>query len=285
MILNADGSTVTADTLDKMMKDAGISYSLGGSSSTATSATKKVTAATATAPAAPAAGAVAPADNVYHQGDSVTGMLNKYVMQDPNNMPTIPGMISQSDINATNDIFQQQSKAIADTASKLDAANESFLQGKLPQDVADQIRQNTSESALRFGIGTQQAGAALTARDLGLTSLQVKQQGISQQAQIAGVHESAAKLAEMHSEFSNTFNQNQEQWMNQVRQLNLQGAALEQDRQQFNAKQNTQILGFMAQLVGQQQQIAYQYSYGNMSPTNSTKTFDSWLKELQGTLG
>ncbi len=55
----------------------------------------------------------------------------------------------------------------------------SELQGKLPTDVLNTIQQSGAAKALQGGFGGSQFGWNLTAKDLGLTSLQLMQQGQS----------------------------------------------------------------------------------------------------------
>jgi hypothetical protein len=67
-------------------------------------------------------------------------------------------------------IVQQASKNIG-----------SALKGELPTDVASQIQRSTAGRALSGGFGGASGfGRALTARDLGLTSLQLQNQGLAQ---------------------------------------------------------------------------------------------------------
>jgi hypothetical protein len=56
---------------------------------------------------------------------------------------------------------------------------ESLLRGEIPDDVAAQLRRNAAEIAQQIGVRGQAAGN-LVARDLGLTSLQLQTQGLSQ---------------------------------------------------------------------------------------------------------
>lgn len=53
-----------------------------------------------------------------------------------------------------------------------------LLAGKLPQDVADLVASRANARSLAGGYGGSQAAGNLTARDLGLTSLQATQQGL-----------------------------------------------------------------------------------------------------------
>ena len=54
-----------------------------------------------------------------------------------------------------------------------------FIRGEIPKDVSDQVAQQSAERALGGGFGGSGAAKALTARDLGLTSLNLVQQGLS----------------------------------------------------------------------------------------------------------
>lgn len=54
----------------------------------------------------------------------------------------------------------------------------SQLRGELPSDVQDLIKRSTAEKAVAGGYAGSQFGRNLTARDLGLTSLQLTQQGL-----------------------------------------------------------------------------------------------------------
>ena len=57
-----------------------------------------------------------------------------------------------------------------------DIAN-SMMSGEIPEDVKSQIEQQSAERALSSGTGLDGAGKNLVARDLGLTSLDLKQKG------------------------------------------------------------------------------------------------------------
>lgn len=54
-----------------------------------------------------------------------------------------------------------------------------LLHGDIPDDVLGQIQRGDTAKALSGGFGNSQAGRNLTARDLGLTSLQLQQQGFN----------------------------------------------------------------------------------------------------------
>lgn len=54
-----------------------------------------------------------------------------------------------------------------------------LLHGDIPDDVLGQIQRGDTAKAISGGFGNSQAGHNLTARDLGLTSLQLQQQGFN----------------------------------------------------------------------------------------------------------
>lgn len=64
------------------------------------------------------------------------------------------------------------------STDKVRAINESYMRGEIPKDVADNLTRSAAY-VTAMGGGSAQGQAALTARDLGLTSMQLQQQGIA----------------------------------------------------------------------------------------------------------
>jgi len=60
------------------------------------------------------------------------------------------------------------------------ASSAKMLDGQLPDDVVAQIEQLSAERGISRGLGQGQASRNLVARDLGLTSLQVRQQAVQE---------------------------------------------------------------------------------------------------------
>jgi hypothetical protein len=75
--------------------------------------------------------------------------------------------------------YSQSFGALRDLQSQMQANASSLLTGAVPQDVQDQIRRNAAFTSLMGGSAGAGLGTtgAITARDLGLTSLQLKQEG------------------------------------------------------------------------------------------------------------
>jgi hypothetical protein len=59
------------------------------------------------------------------------------------------------------------------------------LRGEIPTDVAQQIGRTSAAQGFNLGVQGSQLGRNLTARDLGLTSLQIQQQGLQNMAGLA----------------------------------------------------------------------------------------------------
>ena len=62
----------------------------------------------------------------------------------------------------------------------------SFLNGELPPDVADAVFRSSTAKSLEGGYGGTPAGRNLVARDLGLTSLNLIDKGLSESARLVG---------------------------------------------------------------------------------------------------
>jgi hypothetical protein len=84
-------------------------------------------------------------------------------------------MLAESDPNLVNQIGQ-----ISNLAS-------SYLSGIIPQDVQDQIQRATAQQSLQGGYGGTQMARNLTARDLGLTSINLQKEGVGMAGTAAGM--------------------------------------------------------------------------------------------------
>lgn len=110
--------------------------------------TEQQTAIAANEAALPAAENLVAGTNAFNQ-DQITKMLNA----------TIPG-------------FNEMTKTASSNI-------ESLLQGEIPQDVKDAIARSDAATSLTGGFGGTEASRNLTARDLGLTSLELTSKGLS----------------------------------------------------------------------------------------------------------
>lgn len=95
----------------------------------------------------------APVINEFNMGQ-LQGMLDKV-------MPGWKDMFGQANVNAA-----------------------ALLRGAIPTDVSQMVQRNAAQTALTGGFAGTAATGALTARDLGLTSLQLQQTGLSEFEQL-----------------------------------------------------------------------------------------------------
>jgi hypothetical protein len=209
-------------------------------------------------------------------------LLNKYTITDPNADFGVP-LTSEEDYKKVNELYDKSVSGLVSSADMMGVANKPFLEGKIPDSVAAQVRQIASEKASSQGVFGN-AARSLSARDLGLTSTDLISKGITQQAQISSLRESAAKLSETQREFNKQYDLNVNAFRDQVRQTNLRGLALEEERREFNGKQNLTILGYMVDLVKSQMEVGFNYALNDIDSSGSMDTFDSWLSELRNQL-
>jgi hypothetical protein len=119
--------------------------------------------------------------NISLQSPNVAG-LQAYTSQ-AQNIPGMESTASAADI-ASNQAYQQAISSIdpslMNQISSISNIASSYLAGNIPQDVQDQIQRATAQMSMAGGYGpTSGMGRNLTARDLGLTSLNLQQMGTS----------------------------------------------------------------------------------------------------------
>lgn len=99
-----------------------------------------------------------------------------------NNLPRIERLASRlNDFNVAQDMESLEelfpgARAIIEQAS---GNIQSQLRGELPADVENQVRQFAAEANVGSGVGGSQFGGYRTARDLGLTSLNLQERGMT----------------------------------------------------------------------------------------------------------
>lgn len=75
------------------------------------------------------------------------------------------------------------------------------LAGEIPQDVQDQVERISAEKSIQSGLGQGQAARNLTARDLGLTSLDIQERGLKNAAQVSSIQGQYNALEEQMREW------------------------------------------------------------------------------------
>ena len=118
--------------------------------------------------------------DIQAQQVSATGAASETLAFNEANMGRYTSMaqeLTRADVASKTSMLDQ---FVPDWRQKRDTAsaiNESLLRGEIPKDVADQLKRTAAYTSVMGGggAGTQRA---LTARDLGTTSLQLQQQGM-----------------------------------------------------------------------------------------------------------
>jgi hypothetical protein len=118
--------------------------------------------------------------------------LSTVSLQDPNaalgqyayqgvQLPGVEQTANQADI-LSNQAYQRNISQLYPGAtsqiSQISNLASSYLSGIIPQDVQDQIQRATAQQSLQGGYGGTQMARNLTARDLGLTSMNLQQLGM-----------------------------------------------------------------------------------------------------------
>jgi hypothetical protein len=112
---------------------------------------------------------------------NVPGLAEESINFGIANAPTI----NEANMRQLQGLYQQAMPDWREVWGKMGQNTKALLGGQVPADVVDQIQNNAAYQALMTGIGgggagTGMQGKALTARDLGLTSLKLQQQGFQQ---------------------------------------------------------------------------------------------------------
>jgi hypothetical protein len=88
--------------------------------------------------------------------------------------------LNQFNMTQLQRLLNQALPGYQDLVGTMTRNTQALLRGEIPQDVQDQIRTAGAETSMRGGFAGSEAARTLTARDLGLTSLQLEQQGETQ---------------------------------------------------------------------------------------------------------
>lgn len=187
--------------------------------------------------------------------------------------------------------------------------NKSLLAGEIPSDVSAQVRRMASESSGAKGLGTGLASQNLTARDLGLTSAQIQQQGLQNQQAIVGLQQGTtglkqesvklregirefnesyklqvSQLKENQRQFNDTYKLQTQAFLEDIRKTDLSAVALEQERQMFNAQMNTQTLSYIVSMTNQAMQTQFDYSKEGLDSAALITSVDNMISSINDSL-
>ena len=147
---------------------------------------------------------------------------------------------------------------------KMDAEVESWLKesgdlgkqmvsGKLPKSVVQEIERNSAEAGLRMGLGSGQAARNLTARDLGLKSLEYATAGAQlAQTAAAGVMDYNKAIEGVRASRMDT--------LGKMMQLNMADWELREKARQFDTEESRLRLASIGQLLDSYHRIGVAYA-------------------------
>ena len=203
----------------------------------------------------------------------------------PSDVTTLPGMeaIPFGEADKPSGLVGQKLNDLSASIERLSKANEAALKGEIPADVAAATRRAASEGAVVGGIFGSSA-RNLSARDLGRTSFDVKQQGIKNES---GLLEARSQLAAAHESIRKTNldrNNILAELSIKARDQNLGAINVERQRIATNIEANSQILSYISNMAIQQQNIAAQAAAQEIDPANIIGSLDHWIEEFSAKL-
>jgi hypothetical protein len=172
---------------------------------------------------------------------------------------------------------------LKDSIDRLSSSNASMLRGEIPADVSSAVRRAASESAIAGGIFGA-AGRGLSARDLGRTSMDIKQQGFQNESSLLESRNQLAASYESIRQYNLNRNTELAKLSLAAKQQNL--SAIEQERMRIatNIEANVNILGQIAQLAINQQSIASQAAANKIDPSNIISSLDNMIAQFTAQL-
>src|SRR5271169_1854131 len=106
----------------------------------------------------------------------------KAIASNQANLPAAENLVAQSNVFSQNQISSMLQAIIPGYNSLTSTASsniESMLKGEIPSDVSGAVQDSAAARSLGLGIGGRGGSRDLVARDLGLTSLDITQKGLS----------------------------------------------------------------------------------------------------------
>ena len=167
---------------------------------------------------------------------------------------------------------------------KLSAANAAMLKGEIPADVSASVRRAASENSIMRGVGGQ-AGRALSARDLGTTSMDIRQKGIDNETKIQTSRLALAESYDKMRTWSKTYDAGLRELEIKARDANTSALELELDRAKFNAQRNVDLVTALSGLVSNQQSVAATLSGNDVDPSGSLASFQQYIDSIIQMMG
>jgi len=179
------------------------------------------------------------------------------------------GLEGSFDVGPITEQLDRSQLDLETAIGQLEQSNAPLLRGEIPQDVQDQLRRKSSETMQQSGISGQKAEAR-TARDFGLTSLQVKEMGMQTQAGIIDARKAQASILQARREYEKNYQLQTRQFMEDIRRTDISTLELDQKRRMFNAEQNINLVKLVADLASTRAQIRAQYDTADVEGADNT---------------
>ena len=213
-------------------------------------------------------------------GASQWDTIEKYALG-PTDISTTPGneAIPFSEAGVPSGMVGEKLTSLEDSINRLSEANASMLKGEIPADVSAAVRRAASESSVTGGIFGG-SSRALSARDLGRTSMEIKQQGIANESSLLEARGMLAAAHENIRQYNLTRNSNLAELSIKARELNLDAINVERQRIATNIEANVNILRMIADMAVQQQSIAAQAAAAGVETDNIIGSLDAMIAQF-----
>lgn len=216
-------------------------------------------------------------------GVSQWDAIKQYALASPVSGSSGYKPLSDEELATPSPEIAKQFEGLKTSIDNLSAANASLLKGEIPADVAANVRRAAAESSIAGGIFGS-SSRNLSARDLGLTSMQIRAQGVDTEEKINTMRSNLSAAIETIRKNNIDRNTQLAQLDLQAREQNLKAIDVERQRIQTNISANVNILQAMAGLAEAQQRIAVTASASDVDPSNVISSIDNWLAQLNGKL-
>lgn len=168
---------------------------------------------------------------------------------------------------------------MAESLDRMSRANAALISGEIPADVSSAVRRSASESSITRGSFGASA-RALSARDLGRTSLDVMKQGQEQQTAINNARLELGKTYEAIKKTNLARNQEIVNMESNIASNNREVVSLERQRIATNINSNVQTLQLLGDLVSKQQLYMVEAAKEGIDTSPIRDTFDSWIAAI-----
>lgn len=204
---------------------------------------------------------------------------------DPNTELGLSSALDPEAMAALDETTIDALSGLRDSASKLSNLSDTYLKGEIPADVQAQVRRLTSQKGLASGIGRGQAGEALTARDLGLTSLEITNQGANLATAASALRESMSKISESRRSFDKEYALRSAEMADIYHRTDIDASKVELARRQFNAEVNGKLVSYVADLALNRAKLQIDLARSDIEDTNVIGGIEQVMSQLESLIG